>query len=428
MSETHALPVFMPAIPRQRWACHSCGNCCRTLVGHLFEEERRRLDEQAWSAELGVEPYVRAGRQWVLNKHPDGACVFLDENNRCRIHARYGEAAKPLACRIFPFHVRPVHGGWQASLRFDCPSVAASQGEPLAQHHAWLGELARTLDHFAPAAEVTPDLRRGLAAAPREVATIVRLLTRRLEDRRDSLRHRILAAARATDLLQGAQLENVRGRRFGELAALLLRVADDDGSPLPAPPRPRQRAMLRQLVFAHAEHVSLDMLLAGRIANWRQRWRQLRAARCFRRGKGLVPRLPGARRDVTFQRVEAVPRPKERGREIEDLLLRYLLARIDGHSCFGDGYYGWPVLTGLSALWLSLAVIGWLARYSAAQAERGHMAFDDVAAAVGTVDRAASRLPALGTVAERARLAYLSREDGIASLIAAYAPLPSLPA
>src|SRR3990172_4019055 len=126
-----SLPVMMPAIPGQRWSCHSCGDCCRTLVGHLFAHECERLDQQGWADELGIAPYVQVGRGWVLNKQPDGACVFLDDNNLCRIHAKLGAEAKPLACRIFPFSIRPVPGGWQASLRFDCPSVTASKGQPI---------------------------------------------------------------------------------------------------------------------------------------------------------------------------------------------------------------------------------------------------------------------------------------------------------
>ena len=34
----------------------------------------------------------------VLKSHPDGACVYLDENNLCRINP-----VKPDKCRTFPF-------------------------------------------------------------------------------------------------------------------------------------------------------------------------------------------------------------------------------------------------------------------------------------------------------------------------------------
>jgi hypothetical protein len=66
VSPETTLPVLMPAVPGQRWACHSCGNCCRSLTGHLFEEERRRLDAQRWEPILGVPPYVRLGQGFVL--------------------------------------------------------------------------------------------------------------------------------------------------------------------------------------------------------------------------------------------------------------------------------------------------------------------------------------------------------------------------
>ena len=77
-----------------------------------FESPRARIDEEGWSDKLGVASYVRLGRGWALNKRADGACVFLDDDNRCRIHTAFGEAAKPAACRLFPFSLREVeHAG-----------------------------------------------------------------------------------------------------------------------------------------------------------------------------------------------------------------------------------------------------------------------------------------------------------------------------
>jgi lysine-N-methylase len=178
--------VLIPAIPDQRWSCHTCGECCRRLVGHLFEHERQRLDQQGWADELGIAPYVRAGRNWVLNKRPDGACVFLDEKNLCRIHAKFGESAKPLACRVFPFSLRPAEGGWQASLRFDCPSVTSSRGEPIRQHAAFLKDLASELPSDGRFAEggvrhrpVEPVyFYRRLAAEPQETDALCKRLVR----------------------------------------------------------------------------------------------------------------------------------------------------------------------------------------------------------------------------------------------------------
>jgi hypothetical protein len=188
----------------------------------------------------------------------------------------------------------------------------------------------------------------------------------------------------------------------------------------PEAPTPRQRGMLGQLVFAHAEHVTLQLRSSGYLARMRRRWGQLNDARRFQRGSGVVPDLPGFTPGPTFERVEAVRAADADAEAIERLIYRYVHARFGSRSVFGLGYYGWAMFPGLTALWLSLAVTGWLARLHAAGAGRTEISFADVGVALGVVDRAASRVPALGTFAERTRIAYLIRDDGVARLLSAY--------
>ncbi|MHC4698532.1 MAG: YkgJ family cysteine cluster protein, partial [Planctomycetota bacterium] len=394
----------MPSIPGQQWSCHSCSHCCRSLVIHLFEKDREKMDRQGWAERLGIAPYGRAGRGWVLNKRPDGACVFLDENNLCKIHSEFGEEAKPLACRMFPFSVRRVSRGWQASLRFDCPSAAASKGEPLDKARAGLAKLVAGLDHRDPQVEDTAELKRGVSATMEELDTVTASFTRWLlggaessssvpEDgceepasggshqrgshQRTSILERLIAAVRITTTLGEATLGKVRGERFTELVDLLFSSAAAQYMDLPLAPTDRQRGMLRQLVFAHAEHISLAELRLGPWGRLRMKWRQLGSARRFLSGTGAVPRLPGVSRNATFDAVEAVESPSEprtvapplvggaaRADE-DDILARYLAARLSSRSVFGEGYYGCAVFPGLTSLWLSVAAAGWLARYHA---------------------------------------------------------------
>lgn len=411
-----SLPVILPVIANQRWSCHSCGNCCRTLVGHLFDVERERIDEQGWEKDLGMVPYVRVGRSWMLNKRPDGACVFLDDNNRCKIHAKYGEAAKPLACRIFPFSVRPLARGWQVSFRFDCPSAASSMGQPLQHHRGLLQELVQQLDQ-AVHGTGSVQLQRGVVATVEEAEMVTARFAALIARARGSLKSRVIGAAGVSATLQQASLRSVRGPRLGELMDLLFRALPQGDAVSVEPSTRKQRGMLRQLAFAHAEHVSLAELRGGIVAGARKRWQQFRSARRFLVGRGLVPPLPGMTKETTFAAVEAV-RPANNDREkVEDLLRRYVAARLQGQSVFGEGYYGWPTFAGLNALWLSVAAVGWLARHEAACHGRTELTFDDAARAVGVVDRAATRLPSLGTRGERARVAYLCEDEGVARLL-----------
>lgn len=416
----------MPEIPGQRWSCHSCGRCCRELVGHLTSEERARIDAYGWRERLGTAPYIHAGGSWSLNKHSDGACVFLDEENRCRIHAEQGESSKPLACRIFPFSVRAVGKGWQASFRFDCPSAARSQGASLESHRPWLEALVRELDHADPGDNDLPDLRRGLQATRHEISEIVERFVVWLRFSELPLRRRLIGAARITGLLAAASFDKVRGARFSELLDLVFAALPGESGQTPEPPTPRQRGMLRQLAFAHAEHVSLAELRAGWFANIAKRWQQMRMARRFRLGRGALPPLAGVNVDILpardkdipqFHAIEEVEPAKDDADAVDDLLLRYLVGRLQGNAVFGGGYYGWSMFNGLGALWLSAAVAGWLARYRAVQEARNTLIFDDASFGIGIVDRGATRLPALGTLAERTRLAYLLGDDGIARLV-----------
>src|SRR4029079_17635661 len=98
----------------------------------------------------GVLFFVRAGgwfsSAYRLNHRPDGACVFLGSDNRCRIHASHGSAAKPLACRIYPYALTPAGDHWKLGLRFACPSAAENKGKPLADHWSEAREYAAVLE------------------------------------------------------------------------------------------------------------------------------------------------------------------------------------------------------------------------------------------------------------------------------------------
>lgn len=415
-----SLPVLMPTISGQKWSCHSCGDCCRTLVGHITLDERDRIIAQDWESRLGAAPVVLTGRSWVLNKREDGACVFLDEKNRCRIHAEFGEAAKPLACRIFPFSVRPTPRGWQASLRFDCPSVTGSKGASLSSHRDWLSRLVGELPEQASNPGEAVNLTKGIVAYPGEIDACVRRISVWLGDPQIPMLERCVGVAKLITLLSHAKLKNVRGPRFVELLDILIQTIQGESAGELDAPTDRQRGMLRQAVLAHAEHVSLSQLRSGFFGRLAQRRRQLQAARLILAGHGDAPPLPGIPATVAFQQIERVRPAIDDADRVDDLVRRYLSARIEGGSVFGASYYGWSVLDGFAALALSIAVAGWLARYVAASNGSDGIRFQDAATALGMVDRAATRLPALGTWAERNRIAYLLMNDGFARLLYAY--------
>src|SRR5687768_7647583 len=89
----------------EKWDCHTCGICCKGHTILLDEEDLAKLENQDWGnrPEFAGVPITKKlslmGSQRVLNQRPDGSCIFLTDDQRCRIHAEFGEPAKPWACR-----------------------------------------------------------------------------------------------------------------------------------------------------------------------------------------------------------------------------------------------------------------------------------------------------------------------------------------
>src|SRR5689334_21654642 len=157
----------------QNWDCAGCSACCRQYHVPVTAEERARIDALEWDALSdfdGLPFFVRASRfssDYQLNHKPDGSCVFLGPDNRCRIHAKHGAAAKPLACRIYPYSLIPAGDHWKLGLRFACPSAAADTGRPLADHLPEAREFAAALEADATTAAITvppPPLQKGQPA------------------------------------------------------------------------------------------------------------------------------------------------------------------------------------------------------------------------------------------------------------------------
>jgi hypothetical protein len=268
-------------------------------------------------------------------------------------------------------------------------------------------------------------LRNGIPATEDEVRIVTSRFLRCLQKAEAPPADRLLAGAEVVSILGQTRFQEARGGRLAELLDLLFAAATRANGESVQTATARQRGLLRQLVFAHAEFLTLEEHRAGAASRWARRWRQLRAARRFRHGRGLVPPLPALPSQVPFELVERVhpcPMSGGDGPKVAELVLRYLSVRLAQRSAFGTGYYGWSVVDGLAALWLAVPVIGWLSRLIAASAGRRIIEHDDAVRAVGIVDRAATRVPALGAHAERIRARYLLLEDGLTRLLLSYAP------
>ena len=153
-------PLKLPTI--QNWTCHNCGGCCKQHEIEVTPEEKERIEKQHWeqdtSIPAGQPVFVKMGFSPVSNRYrlahqADGSCIFLDEKGLCRIHAKFGEPAKPLACQVYPYAFHPAGNEVAVSLRFSCPSVVANLGKPVDQQSKVIRKIA---DQVLPKRFKTP--------------------------------------------------------------------------------------------------------------------------------------------------------------------------------------------------------------------------------------------------------------------------------
>lgn len=413
------LPIVTLAVAEQRYSCHGCGNCCRDFTVQLRPDDLARLSEQGWEAKLGFPVTVNFRGVTYLRQRDDGACIFLMENGLCRIHAEHGYEAKPIACQLFPFSVIPGPREAAMGVSFACASVQESKGADLTSHRR---ELLRMTERLPESVEapVPVALADGLVASEGEIDSVIREVERWMQRRDVPLVMRLDGLAWCAQSFAAAKLGGVRGERFAELVSTLLGALPDELAHVPIEPATgRQRALVRQAVFARTEDPKIPALAKrGRL---RTTIAQLAASRRFRKGTGIVPRIGSEFAEgLHFESVERVAGigASTDIAGIDELLVRYIRASLHGRRLWGAGYYGWPVTIGFAAHVLNLACIGWLARVHAAGRSAGVPSLADVRVAVGRVDRMAGRAPWLGTAPERLRLRYLAMDDGLRRTLA----------
>ena len=89
---------------RSRFVCRQCGACCRIKDGivRVSDAEIGRIAAflgMTEAAFIDAETEVAPDRRGlILKSRPDGSCVWLTEDSRCRIHP-----VKPDKCRTFPY-------------------------------------------------------------------------------------------------------------------------------------------------------------------------------------------------------------------------------------------------------------------------------------------------------------------------------------
>lgn len=141
--------------------CTGCGNCCFAWPVPLTDDDVSRIcslefDRTEAIKAQKIEPVhiIKTGASAslhqkmftnALGKRADGKCQYLSPDNRCEIHAHFGEEAKPSMCRLFPYTFTPTPNGVYASASFASTGVLYNSGRPLTEQKE---HLERTYELF----------------------------------------------------------------------------------------------------------------------------------------------------------------------------------------------------------------------------------------------------------------------------------------
>ena len=411
-------PLQLPTI--QNWSCHNCSGCCRQHLIEITEEERQRILDQKWTVKDGVPdgPVVvpHGGslfkKSWRLAHGSDGGCVFLNDDGLCRIHAKFGEAAKPLACRIYPYALHPAGKKVTVSLRFSCPSVVANLGKPVSENRDELKKIERLVvpenaDKIPPP-HVSKREQLDWPDTLKIVNALHELVT---QDDEVGIIERLYRALFVAGLVGEAQFDVIRGARLGDFLDILAEAASGEELPEPAQPAGVMQMQFRLLVAHYARKdtvADLDAGLAGR-------WRLFRAATKFASGRGNAAPLQDCFKEVPF---DAMEQPfGELPEDFEEILTRYLSVKLQGLHFCGPAYYGIPLVEGFRSLVLIVAAMCWIAKWLAVSDGRSEWTTDDLSRAMTIADHHHGYSPIFGSSAFRRRVNMFAKTDDLTRIL-----------
>ncbi len=415
------MPMPVRSLPTvQNWDCRSCSDCCRTYAVPVTDAERTIIAKQGWSAEPGfekLETVVMASDGYHLAHTADGACVFLGADKLCKIHAKFGETAKPKACRIYPFMMVPAGDHWRVGIRFACPTATANVGRNIASHAAAIREYAGLMeaDATTPLDQLPPPaLRSGQSVPWDELLRFNAAVLAILDESRFPLERRLRHISALAEVCKKSRFDAVQGVRLKEFLDVMTAATEDEAPDAAKVPAPSWigRMLFRQMTALYSRK---DNGPDAGIAS-RSRWVRIRSAWRFARGRGEIPKLHGKIPTATFADVEqpAGPLPAE----TEALLLRYYRVKVESLQFCGPTNFHRPYWEGLDSLLLTFPAILWLTRVFA----RGP--FDRVSAAklaLRLVDDSFGFNKLLDAGRQAWAIRTLAERGEVAKLIARYA-------
>ena len=340
--------------------------------------------------------------------------MFLNEKGLCRIHAKFGEAAKPLACRIYPYAFHPAGKRITVSLRFSCPSVVANRGTAVEKNRDELKAIAKLVVPEHADLMPSPNVNRTQRVDWRDLMKFVTTLHDMIELGKGDVIERLYRALLLLKLIDQCKYDSVQAERLTEFLDIIREASLDEEIPDAREPASITRMQFRQLVALYARQDTVADLNGG----WLNRWKLLRAAVRFAGGSGRIPQLQGCFGDATFDQLEAPFGGLPDG--ANELLSRYLSVKIQGMHFCGAAFYNVPLVEGFQSLALIVPSICWIARWLAVGNGRAKLQLSDFEKAITITDHHHGYSGALGSTSSRKRVRYMSEMDEIANLVLWY--------
>jgi lysine-N-methylase len=413
-----SLPIrTLPII--EKWDCHNCGICCRGTIINLRDDDLARIRSQHWEEHpeyRGVKVVTRHGLfppHYRLAKRPDGSCVFLTPEGRCRVHELHGAQAKPLVCQLFPLQIIPLEEFAYLTLRRFCPSAAADHGRPVEEHSIAARDLLERWQ-AGPKPARPPSIVRGQRAEWQSTLAAADVFTRLMLDIRYPLVRRLVHGILFGHLLERCRLDKLEGGRLVELLALLETTAIQEAGDLfhnRIPPGKQAAALFRQTAL---EHLRLHPQFTPE-TSWRERWLLLRAAVAFSSGKGKVPDFHLPFPEATFESLERPLGPLSE--EILHPLDVFFQTAAASLRYAMVGRHGWSLADSFRGLALAGAIGLWTLRLACGERSPG---VEDMSRVVMMLDRGLTYDSMLGR-RHQLRIAGLARKHELARAVVWYA-------
>lgn len=353
--------------------------------------------------------------RYRLNQTSSGGCVFLDEKGGCRIHAKFGSEAKPLACRVYPFVLVPSGDQWRVGYRFACPSVTNDQGRPISSHLNAVREYASAVEQqegLKGRILAVPMLQRAQTVPWSDIDLFIRAFLGFIQDEKRPLEWRLRKCLAVIDLCRQSRFDLVSGDRLKEFLAVIGDGVNPDVPARPeavAPPGWIGRMIFRQTMAIYArkdagQHRGISRY--GRLALLWAAWK-------FARGAGHVPRVHGLLPPTTFEQIDGPggPLPKS----CSDMLTRYYQVKIESGQFFGPNNFKRRFWEGLESLILTYPSIRWLGRALHDQTPE-----EAIALALRIVDDNFGFNPLLGSRRQLFAASVLAQSGELARLVAWY--------